>query len=1563
MVNSQRKRRHSRHFKRALGFEGLEQRWLLATLNDSLTEAIPLAAVTTNPQTVNATISPDTDVNIYRFNVSAGQVVDFDIDTPLNGPGGLGSFLRLFNSQGTELAFNNNAIAPGENTVGFDAYLRRTFTAAGTFFIGVSNANNTFYNPITGDGDTAGGANATGSYQLIVQALPADPDDTLVEAIQLGTVAATPITFSNTINPDIDVDLYRFNVSTGQVVDFDIDTTANGPGGVGSFLRLFNAQGQEIAFNNNAAAPGESTVGFDAYLRFTFATAGTFYIGVSNGTNTLYNPNTGGNDAAGGQFSIGDYVLIVQTAPAIPADPDDSIPEAIALSAISTTPQTVSGGIQPDSDVDLYRFTVAAGQVVDFDIDTGFNGPGGLGSFLRLFNSQGQELAFNDDAIAPGENVVGFDAYLRFNFAIAGTYYVGVSNNNNRLYNPSTGAGDVTGGANSTGSYQLTVQALPVDTDDSLGEASFLGAISTTPAVVNGTIFPDIDVDLYRFTVVTGQVVDFDIDTTFNGPGGLGSFLRLFDSQGTELAFNNNAAAPSESVIGFDAYLRFTFAVGGTYYIGVSNGTNTLYNPITGGNDAAGGQFSIGDYQLIVQTAPVAPADPDDTLVEAFVLGAITTTPVAVSDSIQPDTDVDLYRFTVTAGQVVDFDIDTPFNGPGGLGSFLRLFSSQGQELAFNDDAIAPGENVIGFDAYLRFTFATAGTFYIGVSNNSNTLYNTTTGAGDVSGGANATGSYQLIVQALPVDPDDSLVEAVQLGAITSTPVSRSDSINPDIDVDLYRFTVLAGQVVGFDIDTTANGPGGLGSFLRLFNSQGTELAFNNNGLAPGENVLGFDAYLQFTFATAGTYYIGVSNATNTLYNPTTGGNDAAGGQFSIGDYQLIVRTTPADPDDTADFNDTLAEAVFLGAISTTPAVVDTTILVDHDVDLYRFTVVAGQVVDFDIDTPLNGPGGLGSFLRLFNAQGQEIAFNDNGAAPGESVVGFDAYLRFTFATAGTFYIGVSNTTNTLYNPVTGDGDVPGGTTGSYQLIVQTAPAAPADPDDSLIEAPNLGAITTTPVAVSDSITPDTDVDLYRFTVVAGQVVDFDIDTPFNGPGGLGSFLRLFNAQGQELAFNDNGAAPGESVLGFDAYLRFTFATAGTYYVGVSNANNTLYNATTGAGDVSGGANATGSYQLIVQAILVVPADLDDSLTEAPSLGAISTTPAAVSASITPDIDVDLYRFTVTAGQVVDFDIDTPLNGPGGLGSFLRLFNAQGQELAFNNNAAAPGESLIGFDAYLRFTFATAGTYYIGVSNSNNTLYNAVTGNGDAAGGQDSTGSYQLIVQAVPVGVPTLSLTTNVSSISEQNGTAIGTVARNNTDVSQALVVTLSSSDTGAATVPASVVIPANLPGISFTISAVDSATRGTTRVTITAAAAGFTAGTVSLLVTDNDGIWQNPVNPLDVDNDTFVSPIDAVLVINFLNSFGSGPVPVGNPPPYLDVDGDNFVSPIDAVLVINFLIARAAPFAAAAGEESAPAPATNSSLSTDPFDSYFAELGSQEQSERQRRSRSRTPLATSFAG
>lgn len=80
---------------------------------------------------------------------------------------------------------------------------------------------------------------------------------------------------------------------------------------------------------------------------------------------------------------------------------------------------------------------------------------------------------------------------------------------------------------------------------------------------------------------------------------------------------------------------------------------------------------------------------------------------------------------------------------------------------------------------------------------------------------------------------------------------------------------------------------------------------------------------------------------------------------------------------------------------------------------------------------------------------------------------------------------------------------------------------------------------------------------------------------------------------------------------------------------------------------------------------------------------------------------------------------------------------------------------------------------------------------------------------------------------------------------------------------------------------------------------------------------WQNRANPLDVNNDNIISPIDALLVINELNrrtvSDSSGRLPSASAnkvddhviDAFFDVNGDDFVSANDALLVINELNQR----------------------------------------------------------
>ena len=77
---------------------------------------------------------------------------------------------------------------------------------------------------------------------------------------------------------------------------------------------------------------------------------------------------------------------------------------------------------------------------------------------------------------------------------------------------------------------------------------------------------------------------------------------------------------------------------------------------------------------------------------------------------------------------------------------------------------------------------------------------------------------------------------------------------------------------------------------------------------------------------------------------------------------------------------------------------------------------------------------------------------------------------------------------------------------------------------------------------------------------------------------------------------------------------------------------------------------------------------------------------------------------------------------------------------------------------------------------------------------------------------------------------------------------------------------------------------------------------------------WQNAIEPLDVTGDQLVIPLDALTIINELNTPQHTDAvgrlqdpPAGSLPAYLDVNGDGYCTSIDALLVINQLNLSAA--------------------------------------------------------
>ena len=86
-------------------------------------------------------------------------------------------------------------------------------------------------------------------------------------------------------------------------------------------------------------------------------------------------------------------------------------------------------------------------------------------------------------------------------------------------------------------------------------------------------------------------------------------------------------------------------------------------------------------------------------------------------------------------------------------------------------------------------------------------------------------------------------------------------------------------------------------------------------------------------------------------------------------------------------------------------------------------------------------------------------------------------------------------------------------------------------------------------------------------------------------------------------------------------------------------------------------------------------------------------------------------------------------------------------------------------------------------------------------------------------------------------------------------------------------------------------------------------ASTVGVTVVTKKPIYQNPVQPRDVNGDGEITPLDALILINYINSYGTGPIrgkgPIGGSgegETWIDVNGDGIISPLDVLIIVNWL-------------------------------------------------------------
>jgi subtilisin family serine protease len=423
-----------------------------------------------------------------------------------------------------------------------------------------------------------------------------------------------------------------------------------------------------------------------------------------------------------------------------------------------------------------------------------------------------------------------------------------------------------------------------------------------------------------------------------------------------------------------------------------------------------------------------------------------------------------------------------------------------------------------------------------------------------------------------------------------------------------------------------------------------------------------------------------------TLSLPAAGSGIVDGGSSPLSanaseSWQVI----PPPPPAPGEPNDSIASAVsvtLVGGRATVTGYVGNGVHDGADVDLLALTLVAGATLTVDLDArTLPQASSLDSYVRLFNASGVELAFNDDFDGS------LDSRLSHTVAAGGTYYVGVSSYGNSSYDPLVAGSGTPGFTEGEYSVAITA-------------ELPPL-------VADIVDVTPDP-----RLSGV--EAIQFEFNRPARN---VGLEDLVLTRSGVVVPLTTATLAPINDVVWSLGNLWDLTSAPGGYTL-------VLRAGSSGIVDDNGmplSANASDSFTVSPPVIVT---DAGDTIAKAVRIDATAAIrssvrlPGQVGDGSKGAKDVDFYRISLARGQRLVIDLDAaslPVKSP--LDGYLRLFNSSGRQVASNDDFNGSADSLISFTA------RTAGTYYVGVSGFGNSSYDPTRAGSGRTG---STGGYEI---------------------------------------------------------------------------------------------------------------------------------------------------------------------------------------------------------------------------------------------
>ncbi|MGE0596328.1 MAG: PPC domain-containing protein [Hyphomonadaceae bacterium] len=440
--------------------------------------------------------------------------------------------------------------------------------------------------------------------------------------------------------------------------------------------------------------------------------------------------------------------------------------------------------------------------------------------------------------------------------------------------------------------------------------------------------------------------------------------------------------------------------------------------------------------------------------------------------------------------------------------------------------------------------------------------------------------------------------------ASTTARVSVGDAVtgalDPAGDRDWYRLRVEANTGYRITLDS-ADDAQSLDPMLVIYGADGGEIMRNDDA--------------EGSFNSVVTYR---SNSSGEVFVEARGFLDEA-----VGPYRLAVQASTLPPDDAG--NDASSQA----RISAGRAV-HGSIEGEGDEDWYRFSARTGQIYRISLNTAESN--GLGDpLLRLIDADGNEIGGNDDSNGT------LNSYFEFVPARSGEIFVVASGF---------------GGATGAYALNIQ---ADRLPPDDAGNDVSTRNRIRPGD-SVSGALDYPNDRDWYRLTLGENEGVRIRLN---KADDTLDPLLRVYDAQGVEIAVDDDGGGD------LNSYLEFVSPRAGDYFVEAQ-------------GFVP---DAVGAYTLSIGAG-EVPADTSTDAT-------LNAGGDYREGMLSPIGDKDWFRIDLEAGQSFRLGMNSMEGNDSLSDPYLVLYGPDGAELARDDDS---GE---GLNAWLEYTATQAGAHYV----------------------------------------------------------------------------------------------------------------------------------------------------------------------------------------------------------------------------------------------------------------------------